>query len=82
MFAVKGDKFMFVIKGKSVYGGVAIGNIDVYNKKPRQVVRYKVSDTAAEIKQMTATNMEALFGTMPVSIAFFAPFSIFMTFAS
>lgn len=42
---------MFVIKGKSVYGGVAIGNIDVYNKKPRQVVRYKVSDTAAEIKR-------------------------------
>ena len=51
MLAVKGDKFMFVIKGKSVYGGVAIGNIDVYNKKPRQVVRYKVSDTAAEIKR-------------------------------
>lgn len=42
---------MFVIKGKSVYGGIAIGTIEVYDKKPKQVVRYKVSDTAAEINR-------------------------------
>lgn len=36
-------------QGKSVFGGIAIGKIQVYGKKEKQVKRIKVEDTAAEV---------------------------------
>ncbi len=42
---------MLVIKGKSVYGGVAEGRIRVYDKGPKKIKRYKISDAAEEIER-------------------------------
>ena len=42
---------MITIKGKSVFGGIAIGRISVYNKDESTVKRVKIEDTAAEIKR-------------------------------
>ncbi len=36
------------LEGKSVFGGIAIGKLSVYNKKDNQVKRRKVEDVAAE----------------------------------
>ena len=40
---------MVTIKGKSVFGGVAIGRIAFYKRREKQVRRVRVEDTAAEI---------------------------------
>ena len=40
---------MFIIKGKSVYGGVAIGKISVYNKESQTVKRHRIDDILSEI---------------------------------
>lgn len=40
---------MKVYKGKSVFGGIAIGKIQVYGKGEKQVKRTKVEDTEGEI---------------------------------
>lgn len=37
------------LTGKSVFGGIAIGRLSVYQKEDRQVKRYKVENTDAEI---------------------------------
>ena len=37
--------------GKSVFGGIAIGRISVYNKDESTVKRVKIEDTAAEVKR-------------------------------
>lgn len=42
---------MEVLNGKSVFGGIAIGKISVYNKGDGQVKREKVQDAAAEVKR-------------------------------
>ena len=42
---------MITIKGKSVFGGVAIGRIHVFSKGQQQVKRIKVQDTEAEKKR-------------------------------
>lgn len=39
------------LKGKSVFCGIAIGRISVYNKDESTVKRVKIEDTAAEIKR-------------------------------
>jgi len=39
-----------ILKGKSVFGGVAIGRISVFSKKEQKVTRKKIEDGAAEIK--------------------------------
>ena len=39
------------LKGKSVFGGIAIGRISVYNKDESTVKRVKIEDTAAEVKR-------------------------------
>ena len=44
---------MFIIKGKSVYGGVAIGNINVYKKNSQSVKRYHIDDIPAEIARFS-----------------------------
>lgn len=42
-----------LLEGKSVFGGIAIGRLFVYNKKDHQVKRHKVADAAAEIARFT-----------------------------
>lgn len=42
---------MEVLNGKSVFGGIAIGKISIYEKGDDQVKRIKVADTAAEVKR-------------------------------
>lgn len=44
---------VMILKGKSVFGGIAIGRLSVYNKKENQVKRYKVTDTEAEVARFT-----------------------------
>lgn len=39
---------MQVYRGKSVFGGIAVGTISVFSKKEHQIVRTKVEDIAAE----------------------------------
>lgn len=48
-----------VLEGKSVFGGIAIGRLSVYNKKDSQVKRTKVTDTDAEVERFTAAKEQA-----------------------
>ena len=38
---------MYIYEGKSVFGGIAIGKINVYKKEEQQVSRVKAADTEA-----------------------------------
>lgn len=40
---------MITLSGKSVFGGVAIGKIAFYKRQEKQVRRYHVEDTEADI---------------------------------
>ena len=40
---------MLTIKGKSVFGGIAIGKISVHKKNEQQVKRCKIDDAEQEI---------------------------------
>lgn len=51
---------MKVYKGKSVFGGIAIGKIQVYGKGEKQVKPTKVEDTAAEILRYRQATQEAM----------------------
>lgn len=51
---------MKVYKGKSVFGGIAIGKIQVYGKGEKQVKRVKVEDTEAEILRYRQATEEAM----------------------
>ena len=42
-----------VLEGKSVFGGIAIGRLSIYNKKENQVKREKITDVEAEITSFT-----------------------------
>lgn len=42
-----------VLEGKSVFGGIAIGRLFIYNKKENQVKREKITDVEAEITRFT-----------------------------
>lgn len=42
-----------VLEGKSVFGGIAIGRLSIYNKKENQVKREKITDGEAEITRFT-----------------------------
>ncbi len=48
-----------VLKGKSVFGGIAIGRLSVYNKKDDQVKRYKITDVEAEVTRFTDAREQA-----------------------
>ncbi len=50
---------MLVLEGKSVYGGIAIGRISVFDKGDRQVKRRTVEDQAGEIKRFEAAREKA-----------------------
>lgn len=51
---------MKVYKGKSVFGGIAIGKIQVYGKGEKQVKRTKVEDAKAEILRYRQATQEAM----------------------
>ncbi len=51
---------MKVYKGKSVFGGIAIGKIQVYGKGEKQVKRIKVEDTETEILRYRQATKEAI----------------------
>ena len=42
---------MNVYQGKSVFGGIAIGHLCVYQKGEQQVTRQKIEDVEAEVKR-------------------------------
>ena len=42
-----------VLEGKSLFGGIAIGRLSIYNKKENQVKREKITDVEAEITRFT-----------------------------
>ena len=42
-----------VLEGKSVFGGIAIGRLSIYNKNENQVKREKITDVEAEITRFT-----------------------------
>lgn len=48
-----------ILKGKSVFGGIAIGRLSVYNKKENQVKRYKAADTETEVARFTDAREKA-----------------------
>lgn len=48
-----------VLEGKSVFGGIAIGRLSVYNKKDNQVKRMKVVDIEAETERFLAAKEQA-----------------------
>ena len=50
---------MEVLNGKSVFGGIAIGRISIYDKGDDQVKREKITDTAAEIQRFETTKEKA-----------------------
>ena len=50
---------MQVYQGKSVYEGIAIGRIQIYQKKEQQVKPYYVADVAGERRRFEATVNEA-----------------------
>lgn len=48
-----------VLVGKSVFGGIAIGKLAVYNKKDSQVKRIKVADAKLEVARFTEAKEQA-----------------------
>ena len=51
---------MKVYQGKSVFGGIAIGKIQVWKKGEQQVKRYKVEDLDGEVARFQTAKDEAV----------------------
>ena len=51
---------MDIYEGKSVFGGIAIGKINVYKKEEQQVSRVKAADTEAEIMRFRMAKETAI----------------------
>ena len=51
---------MQIFEGKSVFGGIAIGKIRVYQKNQQQVKRYKVEDTEQEVSRYQNAKEKAI----------------------
>ena len=58
---------MVTIEGKSVFGGIAIGPVEILKKKENKVIRDHVKDVEAEVKRYergseeTKSQLQALF---------------------
>lgn len=48
-----------VLEGKSVFGGIAIGQLSIYNKKENQVKREKITDADAEVARFNDAKEKA-----------------------
>jgi len=51
---------MITLTGKSVFGGIEIGKIAFYKRNERQVKRWHVEDTKAEVKRFEEAKMAAI----------------------
>ena len=51
---------MQIYNGKSVFGGIAIGKISVYQKKEQQVKRVKIDDPAQEMARYEKAKAEGI----------------------
>lgn len=51
---------MKTYSGKSVFGGIAIGKISVYQKKEQMIKRVKITDADAEVERYNAARKEAI----------------------
>lgn len=51
---------MYVIKGKSVFGGIAIGKLSFYKKIENKIKRYKVEDTKTELERFHCARLTAM----------------------
>ena len=51
---------MITLSGKSVFGGVAIGRIAFYKRQEKQVRRYRVEDTEAEVARFEDAQKTAI----------------------
>ena len=51
---------MITLSGKSVFGGVAIGKIAFYKRQEKQVRRYHVEDTEAEVARFEEAQETAI----------------------
>ena len=51
---------MVTLKGKGVFGGVAIGKISFYKKPERTIKRYHVDDIDGEIHRLENANAQAV----------------------
>ena len=52
---ISGREKMQIYNGKSVFGGIAIGKISVYQKKEQQVKRVKIDDPESMQWQLQVT---------------------------
>ena len=50
---------MEILNGKSVFGGIAIGKISIYNNNDDKIVRKKISDTDAEVTRFEEARKDA-----------------------
>ncbi len=48
-----------ILEGKSVFGGIAIGKLEIYQKKDKQVKRCRIEDSAAEIARFEEAKEKA-----------------------
>ena len=51
---------MQIYNGKSVFGGIAIGKISVYQKKEQQVKRVKIDDPEQEMARYEKAKAEGI----------------------
>jgi phosphoenolpyruvate-protein phosphotransferase (PTS system enzyme I) len=51
---------MYVLKGKSVFGGIAIGKLSFYNKAKEIIKRYKIDDQEAEWERFESARKIAM----------------------
>ena len=51
---------MEIYKGKSVFGGIAIGRISVYQKKEQQVKRVKIENPDKEMERYEKAKAEGI----------------------
>ena len=57
---ITGEKTMEIYKGKSVFGGIAIGRISVYQKKEQQVKRVKIENPDKEMERYEKAKAEGI----------------------
>lgn len=55
----KGEIMMQIFSGKSVFGGIAIGNISIVNKDKNQVKREKITDASEELEKFYSAKEKA-----------------------
>ena len=61
---------MQIYNGKSVFGGIAIGKISVYQKKEQQVKRVKIDDPEQEMARYEKAKAEGIKQPMQQSSKF------------